>query len=501
MGIIIRQSIKSSVGYYLGVILGAVNTLFIATHFLSTDQLAVSRILLENSLIFAAFIHLGAPHISDKFFARFKDESTGHNGILGYLMLFPLVGCVFLGIIYFIFEQDIQNVYLIKSPSLISYLWLSLPMSLGWALVMILEAYTRANSRVAVPTFLRETVFRILNISLIIVFRLGWISFNTFMIFNVLAIFLIVVSLLIYLKILKKLFFNLNFLKIKKALFIDSLKFGGLVIIGGLGVNLILFFDRNIIAQKIGTEAVAIFLIASYIASTIEIPGKALKSISSPVLSENMFNNKIDKVEEIYQKSALNLMLIGGIMLVLIVINIESILLLLPKHDIYVKGKWIVILIALGKWVEMSLGLNNEIITFSKYYKFNTLVVICMTIFVVFLNYYFIPIFGLIGSALATLVVTLSSSLIRLFFVKRFFGFSPFSLSKLFVLIIFSVLIIIGMLIPEIESSKIWIVSSIMFKSLLILLLFFFIIIRYNISQDISYLYLNAKKNFNNYFI
>ncbi len=139
MGIIIRQSIKSSVGYYLGVLLGAVNTLFIATHFLSTDQLAVSRILLENSLIFAAFIHLGAPHISDKFFARFKDESSGHNGILGYLMLFPLVGSFLLCLIFFLFKQNIQEIYVAKSPSIVPFLWLSLPMSFFWAFIMILD--------------------------------------------------------------------------------------------------------------------------------------------------------------------------------------------------------------------------------------------------------------------------------------------------------------------------------------------------------------------------
>ena len=88
MGLIIRQSVKSSVGYYLGIILGAINTLFIATHFLSADQLAVSRLLLENSLIFATFVHLGSPFIIDKFFARFKNEDNGHNGILVLMLLF-----------------------------------------------------------------------------------------------------------------------------------------------------------------------------------------------------------------------------------------------------------------------------------------------------------------------------------------------------------------------------------------------------------------------------
>ena len=280
----------------------------------------------------------------------------------------------------------------------------------------------------------------------------------------------------------------------EKSLFIETLKFGGLVIIGGLGVNLILFFDRNIIAQKIGTEAVAIFLVASYIASTIEIPGKALKSISSPILSENMHNRNFGKVGEIYEKSALNLMLIGGIMLVLVIVNVESMLGILPKQDIYSKGKWIVILIALGKWIEMSLGLNNEIITFSKYYKFNTVVVIFMTCFVVALNYFLIPIYGLIGSALATLIVTISSSFVRLIFVKKKFGMSPFSLNKLFILIIFSFLILVGFIVPDFGNTTFLSILTILFKSLVILVLFLWMILKFNISQDILSLFNNFKK-------
>lgn len=493
MGIIIRQSIKSSVGYYLGVLLGAVNTLFIATHFLSTDQLAVSRILLENSLIFAAFIHLGAPHISDKFFARFKDESSGHNGILGYLMLFPLVGSFLLCLIFFLFKQNIQEIYVAKSPSIVPFLWLSLPMSFFWAFIMILEAYSRANNRIAFPTFFREAVFRLFNISLIIAFGLGWISFEAFLYLNTGAIFLIIIALLIYLKVINRLYLNFRFLKIRKELFWESIKFGGLVIIGGLGVNLILFLDRNIIAQKIGTEAVAIFLVASYIASTIEIPAKAVKQISGPILSEYIFTSNLKKIEELYKKSALNLMIIGGIMFVLVSVNVEALLGILPKSSVYTQGKWIVIVIAFAKWIDMSLGLNNEMISYSKYYKVNTLLIILMAGLVVLLNYLLIPMYGLLGSAIATGLVTLVSSFVRLFYVKYRFNLNPFSLKELLLVLFLVLLLVFGSIIPSFGHSKIQLILNIGLKSFLILCIYFFVLIKYSISDDISSLFNKLK--------
>ncbi len=496
MGLIIRQSVKSSVGYYLGIIIGAINTLFIATHFLSTDQLAVSRLLLENSLIFATFVHLGSPFIIDKYFARFKNEDNGHNGILVLMLLFSIVGFLIFFVPFILINEEFKSLFLEKSPSVIPYLWLSMPMAFFWAIVMVFEAYSRANKRVAVPTFLRETLFRILNISVIILFGLGYFSFSTFLILNVLIILVIIFLLILYLYRLGKLHFNLSFLKIDKGLIVEAAKFGGLVIIGSLGVNLIMFIDRNIIAQKIGTEAVAIFVISSYIATTIEIPAKALKSISVPILSENIFHSDFKKVDEIYKKSALNLMLIGGIMLVLVSINIETILNLLPKREIYSQGKWIVIIIAAAKWIEMSLGLNNEVIAYSKYYKFNTLLVILMAVAVVLLNYLLIPKFGLLGSALATAFVTLFSSIFRLIFVQNKFGMNPLTFKELIIIFMFGILVLIGIIIPDLGISKLLMIASIFLKSIIIVIIFSFLLIKFNISQDITYIYLNLKRKF-----
>jgi hypothetical protein len=167
MGLVIRQSLKSSVGFYIGVILGAVNTLFVSTRFLNPDQLAISRLLLENSLIFAAFAHLGTPNISDRFFSRFKNNEKQNSGFLLILIFIASFGCLLFSSFYFLFHTQLENYYINKSSSIIKYLWITIPMTWIWTFSLILEAYSRANGRTAIPTFLRETVFRILNIFLI----------------------------------------------------------------------------------------------------------------------------------------------------------------------------------------------------------------------------------------------------------------------------------------------------------------------------------------------
>src|SRR4051794_12704479 len=92
MGIVIRQSIKSSIVSYLGVVIGTVNLLWLYTRFLSTEQIALTRVLLGASLLFATFSQLGTTQITDRFFPHFKDDSRKHNGFLIFLLFYPLVG-------------------------------------------------------------------------------------------------------------------------------------------------------------------------------------------------------------------------------------------------------------------------------------------------------------------------------------------------------------------------------------------------------------------------
>lgn len=486
MGIIARQGIKSSVGFYIGLILGGINTLFISTKFLSPDQLGTFRLLNENGLILAAFAHLGVPYISDKFFYIFKNDTAKHNGFLSFLLLFPLIGILFTSLTYYFLQERINGYFMQKSPEILPYLIYILPIGYGWVYFNILESYARCNGRSAIPTFIKEVILRLLSITCIILLGFDIITFDLFLKLNILIILCLNILMLAYLFHLNKLYIT-GFTAIwNRRLILQMSTFGIVVIVGGIGANLILFLDRNIIASEIGTASVAIFAVALYITSVIEIPYKSIRQISGPILSDLINTGNLSEVENLYKKSALNLFLVGGIVFSLIVSNLQPLLECLPRSAIYLQGFWVVIIIGMAKWIDMSLGLNVEIITYSKYYMVYTVLVIIMAILTVFANLLLIPRYGIVGSALATGGITLISSISRLIYVNQKFNFSPFGTKYLSIVLLIIIIGSIGYLIPHFGNTFFSNFIEIFTRSMIMLVLSVYAIVRWNISMDLS---------------
>lgn len=67
MGIVIRQSIKTTIVTYIGFAIGYVNTLFLFPLVLSKEQIGLTRLLISVSFLFATFASLGAGNIPNKF--------------------------------------------------------------------------------------------------------------------------------------------------------------------------------------------------------------------------------------------------------------------------------------------------------------------------------------------------------------------------------------------------------------------------------------------------
>ena len=68
MGVIKRQGIKNVFITYLGVIVGAISTLYIQPELLSIDELGFTRNLYNFSFLLSLAIPLGLPSIILKFY-------------------------------------------------------------------------------------------------------------------------------------------------------------------------------------------------------------------------------------------------------------------------------------------------------------------------------------------------------------------------------------------------------------------------------------------------
>ncbi|WP_025764880.1 lipopolysaccharide biosynthesis protein [Dyadobacter tibetensis] len=487
MGIVVRQSLKAGLGSYIGVGIGIINQMYVSTKYLSVEQLALSRLLFENSLLFSAFAHLGTPFIADKFFGLFRDDEQEHHGILPLLLFLPFVGAFLFAGIYLACSDAIQAYYAARSPMILKYHILVIPLTFFWIYIAVLEAYCRNNARIAVPGFIREVYLRMANMLLILIFGLGWLSFDILMYLMVASYGAAVVFLCIYIKKLGKWYWRFPDRKILNSTLIKQiLGYGSFTLLGGLGVNLMLFIDRSMLAGERGLISTGIFIIATYMAGVIEIPRKAIAQISIPLLSSALLKGDYGQVRIMNRKSALNQLIAGGLFFLLIWSSIDEIFYLIPKGDTYGEGKFVVLFIALVKVFDIATGLNTEIILYSKHYKFATLFIVISALIGFGLNLWLIPLHGFTGAAIATAVTTLIYSLSRMSFVWFKFQVLPFSWKTMQVLVILLVLFGLTQLIPSYEKSIGLAMLVLFLKSIIILLVFATLIILLQVSEEIN---------------
>lgn len=495
MGIVVRQSLKAGLGSYIGVGIGIVNQMYVSTKFLSVEELALTRLLFENSLLFAAFAHLGTPFIADKFFSKFRDDNSGHNGILPLLLGLPFVGGILFTILYLLCSGWIQQYYAEKSPLLIKYHILVIPLTLFWLYLAVLEAYCRNNSRIAVPNFIREVFLRLANVVVILIFGFGWISFQFMLWLLIFSYGLAIVALIVYIRKLGKWYwFKPNSRILTWPLFRSMLAYGSFTIFGGIGVNLMLFIDRSMLAGERGLIQTGIFIIAAYIAGVIEIPKKAISQISIPLLATSLGKEDYEYVRQINMKSAVNQLIAGGLIFLLIWSSIDDIFFLIPKGETYREGKLVVLFLALIKVMDTGTGLNTEIILYSRFYKFATYLIIGSAVLGFLLNVLFIPMYGFIGAALATMITTFVYSLSRLLLVWHKFRIQPFSKGTLKVILVLAILYLATYLEPAHTQSKWSAMTAIVLRSAGLCIVFAVLILKLRVSQEMNAIFDNVKR-------
>lgn len=487
MGIVIRQSLKASFASYVGVFLGVINNLFVATKFLSPEQLAISRLLLENSLVFASFAHLGLPFITDKFFVFHRNEKEHHHGFLGLIFLWSLLGIVFFCGLYWLFRAEVSAYFRLKSPEILDYHFLSMPLTAFWVMMIVLEAYTRNNARIAIPTAIREVFLKSGNIGLILIFASGWIGFDVFLYLLTALYGIAVILLLVYIRILDKWFWKIQWKFFDKKSFKEMTLYGMLIALGGIGENLFRFADRIMLAGQEGLRESAIFMLATFIVMTMDIPKKALSQISIPLLSEAIARKDTEKMKELYQKTALHQFLAGAFVFLGIWLCIDEIFLLLPKGKIYAEGKWIVFVLGLTTLFNLSTGLRGELILYSNKFYFASIFSFFSAIVNILLNYWLIKWYGVQGAALATATATLLMIFTHLIFVYKVYQIHPFQFKHLYILIISLVVFGIVSLIPDSQTltELLWLLPL---KVLIICVMYCMPIIYFEVSSEVNHI-------------
>ena len=125
------------------------------------------------------------------------------------------------------------------------------------------------------------------------------------------------------------------------------------------------------VTDMLSFSKTGVYSIAMSLAGLMVLVTAPMLSISGPIVADSLAQNKMDHVHEIYKKSSINLFLFGTLLLLLIWVNVDSIFQIIPNGEKYTEGKIVILILGLAKLVDMVTSVNEIIIGYSKYFRFN----------------------------------------------------------------------------------------------------------------------------------
>jgi O-antigen/teichoic acid export membrane protein len=437
MGIIQRQSIRSSVFIFIGFGIGALNMLVLFPKIFTPEQIGLTRIIMDTGLTLSTLASLGTLPVIYKFFPFYKSYLPPKKADLpGITFLSCLLGFVLVCVGGYFFKDLIIRKFGAKSPLFIDYFYLVFPFTFLMLFFVWMEGFSWSLKRTVVSNFLKETAIRLLTTLLILAVFFNWIDFRGFMNSFGFVYLLPCIALLMVLRKTGEWHFTFNISSVTRRLKYKMMGFA-LYIFGAQFLNVLSrTFDTFALAaiSEKGLRDTAVFTIATYIVTLMEIPQRSLVSISVPVIAESWKNKDLDNIRTVYKKSVTNLMVMGLFVFGLLWLNIHNLSHFLGKEYAAIEG--IVLLMGIGKIIDLGTGVNGQLIATSSYWRFDFFTNVIYTLLALPLNYILIKQFGLMGAAYANLIAVTIYNTIRFLFIWKKFGFQPYHWHNLFILLI-----------------------------------------------------------------
>ena len=433
MSKITQQSIQTTIFSYIGVVLGYINVLWLYPYALDATELGTFRTIQDLGLLFVPFAQLGVGHGITRFFPKLEQNQSA---FLSYSLAFSFLGFIIVSLIFFGFQDQLIGLFSANSPEVVNFLGIVLLITLFALLSSVLDAYSRSYLKVAIPTFFREVFLRLLTSILVGVYLLGWIDFSQVMQGLVAVYGLALCGVLTYLFWLGKIQLDFNWHHFPPGFRSSFIRFSLVTFLATAASTLIMKIDSIMVSSMVSLEANAIYSIAFYMALVVELPRRAISQVAMPVIAAHFAKNQIQAINGLYRQISDRQLYICLLLFALIWCNIDSIYHFVPNREIYQAGKWVVFYIALGKIFDVAFSVNSEILVFSRYYRFNLVLTIAMSVLIIAVNYWLIPIFGIEGAAIGSAAVMLSFNLVKYFYLKLRLQLDPFSRETLKILLV-----------------------------------------------------------------
>jgi len=490
MGLVIKESIKSTITTFSGALLGLMTMIFSVKHF-SFEEYGFYQTVIKNTSILAYVFILGFDYALLILGQRYSQQSQKYGAFLRYTMKIPLVffiiSCIiFLSLKSFVLEHiDAEDVHYYDNYFYYFPVITGIYLILYWAM-----GFLRSQNLSTQAYFVQDILIRIGNLILIALFAGKIIDFQGFMIglsFSILVptIWAVILS-------TRQVQFTWN-----KQMPLDSADkkyitefaiYHMMVVIASMLIFHIDSFLFPYLSDD-GLKDVGLFSLCLYVMSVLRMPLRVVGLSATPTMTKYYDDKDQVKLKELFGRAALNLQLLGSLMCVMVLINIEDIQWILnswkPGYDNFVN---IVPILIIGVWVELSLGFNFEMIGISKYYKYSFWISLFYLIISILLFILLVDNAGINGAAWAFTISLIIFSCAKSVFVMKKLQLSPFSKDTIKVMILSLFCLLTYFLPLDIHPF-----INIFVKIAITTLLFVIISLKWSIGEDIEHIYRKLK--------
>lgn len=482
MGIVRKQSTYSTIFTYLGFGIGALNILILFPQFFTTEEFGLTRIMIDFSVFFSAIATMGSLNGMYKFNPFYQAYLPKNKNDLPYLtILANVLGCTLVVLCSLIFEPYLERQFGNNAPLFVAHYRLVIPFMISYTCLLVLEAFCWVIKKSTISNLVKEVFYRVTTTILILLYILHWISLETFFVLfslsyipSILILAFVVIrsgGIPIYTKISK----------ITKRLYKRILVFVTYHYSGILITVIPRVIDGILIARLTdnGLENLAVYSIPVYLVTIMEVPQRSMLGIATTLISEAWKDKNKARITELYCKSSINLLVLGLALFGVMWLNMDNLIRFNPEYEL---AKVIFLIAGVAKLVDLGMGMNAQILAFSKFWRMDFYSSAIFIFVNVALDYFMIKRYGFIGAAYGSAIALIVYNLIRFTYLWIFYKIQPFTAKTLYVLLIAAISIVIVWQIPVLNSIYLdAIVRALAFSALFVPAVLYF-----KISEDIS---------------
>ena len=425
MGIVFKQTSWNIVTITVAILIGGVNTLYFYPEFLREQYYGLVVFLLATSNLLQPLMSFGAQHTIIKFFSSFKN-SKEKDEFLSSIIFLPLFFILPICFLVVQFHDLIAEFLSVKNPIIKSYVWVIFLVSFATSYFEVFYAWSRVQFKSIFGNILKEIYPRIAVFILLFLVSIDILTKENFVwwltgLYYIRLAIMILYSLFLYTPKFS--------VKIPNN-FKEILSYSIYILLAGSAASFLIDIDKYMIPQKQAISQTAYYAVAVFIATVVEIPGRAMFQIINPLVAKALNEENFIELKNLYTLSSENLLIVCGLFFLLINLNIDSFYMLLNNQE-YSNASLVVLIISSAKLIQMSFGCGPAILATSKFYKITLPFSIAMAVSVYFFNDYLIDLYGINGAAISTFIVLLIFTVLKIIYIRYKVKLQPFNFNSI----------------------------------------------------------------------